>query len=351
MNEKRMKRTGRRFARLSGCLLIGFASFSGGAETIRITDDFNRADTDYQTPEHIPNAIGSNYTVTSGQWRIRDNELVSNVNPSRMYENTLQTLNTGTDRFVLSADVKVRDGKGYYGGIMCNVQDGLNYYALRYSVEGSVAVLQFIRTVGGANTAIGPGSLFLTNAINENAYYTLTVASSNSTFHFSISEVNGAEIASGTATDSTFAGGYSGFLRQGGGGVWIDNFSIESTAEAVEQRVIQFAAGFTNGMVLRSDYNNLISGTAPPDETVTIEVSSQSKAVAADSNGNWQVLLDPEFPGGPYRMTAAGASSSPATLTEVYFDQLPIEPAAIFSSGCVLQRDHPVVIWGGGAPG
>jgi sialate O-acetylesterase len=338
-------------ARLGGCLLLVFVAFPSGAETIRITDDFERSATTYQTSEDIPNAIGSNYTVTDGRWRIQNNALVSNLNPSRMYENTLQTLNSGTDRFVLSADVKVSDGRGNFGGILCNVQDGLNYYALRYAVNGPEAVLQFIKTVDGVNNLIGPGSIFITDVMSANTYYTLTISSSNNTFNFSISEVDGAEITSGTATDSTFTGGYGGVLRQGGGAVMVNKFSIESTAEAVERRTIEFATGFNSGIVLRADYANIISGTATPGERVTVEINRQLKETSADDNWNWQVVLDPESSGGPYVMTAEGANSSSAAITDVYFGALPVELSAIISNGCVLQRDRPVALWGTGASG
>lgn len=76
---------------------------------------------------------------------------------------------------------------------------------------------------------------------------------------------------------------------------------------------------FSSGCVLQRDQTVAVWGTCGPNETITLDINSQSKSSVADFNGNWRVELDPEPAGGPYVMTVSGANSWSKTLTEVYF--------------------------------
>ena len=53
------------------------------------------------------------------------------------------------------------------------------------------------------------------------------------------------------------------------------------------------AAPFGDHMILQRDMNVPVWGTADPGEKVTVSFAGQTTAAAADSNGRWQVRLQP----------------------------------------------------------
>jgi sialate O-acetylesterase len=94
---------------------------------------------------------------------------------------------------------------------------------------------------------------------------------------------------------------------------------IQLNGSVVIGSPIVLANMFSSGCVLQRDRTVAVWGTCGPNETITVDIKSQSKSSVAGSNGNWRVELDPEPAGGPYVMIVSGANSWSKTLADVYF--------------------------------
>jgi sialate O-acetylesterase len=94
---------------------------------------------------------------------------------------------------------------------------------------------------------------------------------------------------------------------------------IQLDGAVVIRSPISLANMFSSGCVLQRDRTVAVWGTCNPNETITLDIKSQSKSSIADSSGNWRVELDAEPAGGPYVMTVSGPTSLSTTLTDVYF--------------------------------
>jgi sialate O-acetylesterase len=73
---------------------------------------------------------------------------------------------------------------------------------------------------------------------------------------------------------------------------------------------------FADGMVLQREMAAPIFGGADPGEQVTVTFNGQLKMTNADTNGRWRVDLDAMAAGGPYVLTAAGATNT-AVVSDV----------------------------------
>jgi len=316
---------------------------AGAGRATEVSDDFNRANTSYADSTTDPNPIGTQYKIVSGAGNgmsIAAGTLRGQSNLSMMYINTLETVNSDGNRFTFSADMYASsDSKS----LMFNFQNTTNYNYFRYSFSSGVTTIQFVQLLNGANNIVITD--YLTNAMTAATYYTMTVSSSNSVYNYSISELDGAVLYANSITNTMWTNGYAGFARK----VNMDRFSLESSAQV--DRPVLFGSSFTNGCILRRDRTIAVWGAGEPGETVTVEIKEQSKTATVDSNGDWRVELDPEPTGGPYAMTASGSGNSiAAVLTDIYFNSPQIRLANIFASGCVLQRDRTVAVWGFGEP-
>jgi sialate O-acetylesterase len=76
---------------------------------------------------------------------------------------------------------------------------------------------------------------------------------------------------------------------------------------------------FSSGCVLQRDRAVKVWGTCAPSETITVTVHDQEKTCTADENGRWEVVLTPEYAGGPFTMTISGSHSTAVVLSDVYF--------------------------------
>ena len=63
---------------------------------------------------------------------------------------------------------------------------------------------------------------------------------------------------------------------------------------------------FGSHMVLQQGQKNKVWGLAEPGEGVTVAMEGQTHKATADTNGKWQVMLDPVSVGGPYTLTVKG---------------------------------------------
>ncbi len=212
--------------------ILSFISVTVHAATV--SDDFNRADTANQDSLSDPNAIGTQYTIDQGSWRIKDDQLLCTDN-GVMYENSLQTTNTGGSSFILTADVSApgNTSADRTGGLVFNYQDSGNYNTVRIGVDtdaGSDASrIQFVTRLGDTNYF---SEVYYFDGLVEGSLYTLQIESSLSAtneFTYTLFEQGTTtEIYSNlvTVTGSTLTDGYSGFARTGGGTVYYDNYSL-----------------------------------------------------------------------------------------------------------------------------
>lgn len=65
---------------------------------------------------------------------------------------------------------------------------------------------------------------------------------------------------------------------------------------------------FTDHMVLQQKQTNKVWGRAGSGESITVAINGQSKTTTADSNGDWEVMIDPIPAGGPYELNVKGSN-------------------------------------------
>lgn len=66
---------------------------------------------------------------------------------------------------------------------------------------------------------------------------------------------------------------------------------------------------FTDNMVLQRNAEISIWGEASPKEPIKIVFKNQTKTTVADQNGNWEIKLDKEKEGGPFKMIISGENT------------------------------------------
>jgi sialate O-acetylesterase len=72
---------------------------------------------------------------------------------------------------------------------------------------------------------------------------------------------------------------------------------------------------FSDHMVLQREQVNRVWGTADAGEKVTVTIGDQKLETAADSDGKWEVKINPLPVGGPYELKIAGNNT--VTITDV----------------------------------
>ena len=65
---------------------------------------------------------------------------------------------------------------------------------------------------------------------------------------------------------------------------------------------------FGSQMVLQQDKPMVIWGWGQPNETVTVQIATESQKAAANERGEWKAALPAMKAGGPYRPWAAASS-------------------------------------------
>jgi sialate O-acetylesterase len=83
--------------------------------------------------------------------------------------------------------------------------------------------------------------------------------------------------------------------------VWLHAAVLGQAAETATatQSSVKMPDMFSAHMVLQRDAPVPIWGTASPGATVTAKFRSQTKAVTADADGKWKIMIDPLTAGGP----------------------------------------------------
>ncbi len=72
-------------------------------------------------------------------------------------------------------------------------------------------------------------------------------------------------------------------------------------------------------MVLQRDASVAIWGKAAPGAEIKLSVAGQEKNATADTDGNWNIRLDPLKPGGPYKLEAKTNSGQSLVIDNVLF--------------------------------
>ena len=224
---------------------IGMAVCASSAWAAIITDDFNRADTVLVRDASIPSQIGADWRGGEplDYCQIKNNQLGTQMTGwnGSFYNVGLGTSNTGGESFTLSIDVKGNPDGGvghWIGGAAFNVQDGINWYGLRFKTGASY--IQFSRSIAGSegvSTLYNGSYTFL-----EDTYYTMTVSSDTpGVFGIDVREKGSATpIWAGTRDDTAngaLSGGYGGAHVAENGGLAtttkqsFDNYSLETIPE------------------------------------------------------------------------------------------------------------------------
>jgi sialate O-acetylesterase len=73
---------------------------------------------------------------------------------------------------------------------------------------------------------------------------------------------------------------------------------------------VQLSKIFGDSMVLQRDRPIPIWGTAPKNQKITVQFHQQTKTVKTNTDGKWQVQLDPETAGGPYQLVVSGNTTT-----------------------------------------
>ena len=222
---------------------VVFGLLSWSAQASLFTDDFNRANTASSTN---PALIGSGYAVwypattnTTPQFKIATNALVFSGGTAKnisLYQNTIQTANTGGNSFTISEDITTvgTAAPALLYGLCFNVQADGSLYALRINT-GSTNVLQFLK-FNAAGTATSTRNVAISGLLATSSVYHIEVSSSAAgVFDYTLT---GANLGSGLS--GTFTADVSGVLSNGYGGVYssaanagvsFDNLSITSIPE------------------------------------------------------------------------------------------------------------------------
>lgn len=189
-----------------------------------VKDNFDRSDTGWQTTASSPNAIGDDWVVGTQSWKIDGNRISMQSGDGVLFWGSTETANMQGHSFELEAvsTLDVTNSTDFIG-VAFNVQNGTNYYSLRYSGSGTV---QLLRVRDGTSSMIDSG-VFAHVASNE---YRVVVSSDQAqSFSWNIlDDVTGLSVASGSSTDtgSGFSNGYGG-VYAGSSQALLDNFRLQ----------------------------------------------------------------------------------------------------------------------------
>jgi len=241
---------------------VVITTFDSNGITRSVSDDFERGvATAYQSATQNIGAIGEGYTVVSGSIRVATNKLDTSV-AGLEYRNDLRTLSTGDFSFTLRGDVFSPNGTGKYGGLIFNLNDGVNtatlndsYYALRTGYDNSAAntgIFELIKVTDGTIVSLNK----VTNiGLVTNTTYTLsvwTLMGQPNTFNYSIAEIAGGAIKySNSFTDTSFVDGYGGFVKYSSGTGRYDNFSLTVLEVPEPSTVALLGIGMAGVLFLR----------------------------------------------------------------------------------------------------
>ncbi|MEA2068520.1 MAG: PEP-CTERM sorting domain-containing protein [Verrucomicrobiota bacterium] len=241
-------------------LALGFVC--GVAQSDVFFDDFNRANTAFETNETV--SIGSGYVLSqtvgtrtaqarilSGRIQFNQDLTTGSVNANNVVlrQTGIELANSEVgDSFTVSADIKtfnVASGTLLYG-LAFNYQPDGSFYAARLNTGNAANVLQFIR-VNAAGSVGGFGNIANSVTLDIDSIYGLTIQSSAvGVFNYTLTGANldGGQL-SGTATDTSLnlANGKAGFYTSGTNtNPLYDNLSITTIPEPATLGLIGLAA-------------------------------------------------------------------------------------------------------------
>ncbi len=91
--------------------------------------------------------------------------------------------------------------------------------------------------------------------------------------------------------------------------------SILSNCSTPNATNIEMSAVFNDHMVLQRNIEIPVWGTGNPGGIICVEFAGQKKKSKVNTDGNWNVILDPVEAGGPYKMSIIGSNTK--TFTDV----------------------------------
>lgn len=178
-------------------------------------DNFNRADTAWQTSNSTTHDIGADWVITSQNWKISGNSVTMQrdaVTPGTglLYSNVTLTADTGVYSFSINGTIRLGTAASSdWVGLAFHIVNNTNYYALRYAGTG---VVQLLRITNGA-PAVQASASFAHVAGNA---YRLSVSSvAAGQFAWQIVDVaSGTTVAGATTTETGtgFTDGRGGFF-------------------------------------------------------------------------------------------------------------------------------------------
>jgi hypothetical protein len=229
-------------------VLIALAMAHNASAVVIFQDDFNRAD----DPAVGPSWNKLTGSGTSGTaWALSSNTVVDpGTTGTYLLEYTGFTL--GAD-FSVSLDIRTDTTvANTFRGLAFNMQDALNYYALRfYTNASSQGVWQLLDVAAGSPSVLANGTIGA--GMNSTTFYTTTINVS-SAGHIAYTIANAATPASfllnSSVIDATpYTGGYSGMYSVTGG--TFDNYVLSASAIPEPSTWVLLALSLTTVMVFR----------------------------------------------------------------------------------------------------
>ncbi len=84
-----------------------------------------------------------------------------------------------------------------------------------------------------------------------------------------------------------------------------------------QTKILKLGRPFMSHMVLQQKKSIPVWGSAEPNESVTVQIGSQTKIGHPSANGSWRVVLDPMVPGSPLKMTIKASGGARIILEDI----------------------------------
>jgi len=247
-------------------LALGFVC--GLAQADVFSDDFNRANTAFETNE--TSSIGSGYVLSqtvgtrmaqarilSGRIQFNQDLTTGSANANNVVfrQTGIELANSDSgDSFTVSADIKTFNvvSSTLLYGVAFNYQPDGSFYAARLNTGNAANALQFIR-VNAAGSVGGFGNIANSVTLATDSTYSLTIQSSTvGVFNYTLtgSNLDGGQLT-GTATDTSLnlANGQAGFYTSATNtNPLYDNLSIETIPEPATLGLVGLAAAALMGL-------------------------------------------------------------------------------------------------------
>ena len=220
---------------IAACLVL--FSVAGVRAEERVSDDFNRAETDYSTDSGF---LGEGWKNSgSVTWALKNGMLTADhcvPGEYALYNSSEETCGEAAGGFEVSAEVIGMFG-GAWAGVVFNYQDPDNFYAVRF--QSGTRIYQFVKIVHGRISAVVSQKDAVRQFSVGAAYQVKVVSTEPYKISFEITEAGDSAVlnpvAAGVDRSGSFQGGYAGlYVRSASGSAvpdaMFDNFSATGVA-------------------------------------------------------------------------------------------------------------------------